>query len=1539
MLNAGRGGLAHTWNDVERISHAYRLDIILVSEAYPTGEGQAAAVIAHSVLTGDTNNPGLWSPQWVQMRDCRPATWRRGEHPPHSQDDGSTQSGGVLALINRQTAYGLTLVSTVATPTTAADGGDTLLFKLTYSWKLPTASQTPSNPQRLYTATVAGVYLLPAKAGLDPETRGRQRGICRGDTDCTLNRCWLQHPLRSLNRLLSDTAAQAGSDTCIVGGDLNTHLLGPHRTRSSEAAPNAHSRRTAVQAALDTHGFVATNGMVQGCRRCSDVQVRATRPARRPNDSAGTLDYTIVPHAQQNRVHNSEVYELSQNPNFQLDHPASFDHHLLVTTVYMTYIEDHTQKYTPSAEALRVPVEVVPQRVYHRPPAVHREWSEPSRKLQKELYRWMQLPDGCHTAQREAEDARPQHPSPATAEPSAPPTQLSTSTQTGENTIFICNDVCNAYSLWISVADQALEDAGLSRLSATRHRTRFQNTLEGQFSLAKRSEDRMKRLIKKKEKQGVPVSPNTAIVLHTLRTTRRTQGYALRTDNRRRIARLKATMMLATATPSPKYAHLTGNILSVLTGTRRGQNRSGQPTTTVRPTMLNGATSTRFAVAEWVLELQQVAATKRSRPVHASITREYNHVQQLRRGQQLEERTPHGTRDWINSPRSDISRPFTVDEIKKAIGRLKQSSYTRGPPIPFLKAMIGNHDNPGMEDYHPTRYKAAIQHLTALANGWLNGQSLPDDLLTLSVRPIHKRGDPTQFSNWRLITPGHSLLWLLLTAVATRLTNHLEHHAWERTCSFVYGEPLEVDATLPDIQAGFRPKRGTTDTLLLAEESLMHAHRERIPSAQLFIDSSAAFDTVPHKVIYTSLFKHGVRGRMLDAIYTTLTQIRMEVGFGATKATTPVFSACGTQQGLPISPLLYIVSVTDLAAKIKVAAGVAAALTWTLPLEHDDPPATHTLASHFYADDIKITLSADMRTLCTRLRNVANTVSNWFDRHQMEVNVRPDCSKTCLALNTRAVGVQDRNYRRMITDLGLQIQSQNIPILDPGRSYKDLGMHRTATYPTARTGTRRSPPSLDASRDDILATNNQAKHHLIYKMRAIVGQLLRANAPQLQPLTARTVYTQYALPNSKYGLELWCHTPIDTRVKPRGGKLTAEKLHEKCVRLIAGRGPVSGVSMTCLEPAVGCVPLWAHALYQQAQTIARFMRRHPHDNTRSALRTATYAVATGRPYINSWLNVVLTTLKAMCPDLESMDYIHADLRNAEGTTREQPAVAWIWREGDPDEEKRTLKHLKNCINKAITFWWAQLRGERLPTEPTQGYKPEGGNRPRSSLTETRMWLAESIPRIPFPLMHGKRNDVYYLRLMATAGLGYIVDYRNFRTNRRDTACPLCRRQVASLVHVISHCQETSDIRYRTWQDCTNLIWTTEEDNATQVYLDSLTAATDQAHAQHEQAARDWACVTLGVPIPKGTRETQPKWHQLWYSGEDDAKKPQALRWRKSLLGATSHLLRTALRRTQLAIWEQPGAYVTAANRKLMQRWRRAREGDHTTTAAAVDTTT
>lgn len=122
----------------------------------------------------------------------------------------------------------------------------------------------------------------------------------------------------------------------------------------------------------------------------------------------------------------------------------------------------------------------------------------------------------------------------------------------------------------------------------------------------------------------------------------------------------------------------------------------------------------------------------------------------------------------------------------------------------------------------------------------------------------------------------------------------------------------DLAQVLPESQAGFRAGRSCTDNIFVLLSAVQLQLRLGARNVfGLFIDFKRAFDSVPHILLWTKLFKLGVSTkiiRILQDLYSKAT-VRVRVGDEVTESV-PVTE--GVLQGETLSPLLFILYLSDI---------------------------------------------------------------------------------------------------------------------------------------------------------------------------------------------------------------------------------------------------------------------------------------------------------------------------------------------------------------------------------------------------------------------------------------------------------------------------------------------------------------------------------------------------------------------------------------------------------------------------------------------------
>ncbi len=215
---------------------------------------------------------------------------------------------------------------------------------------------------------------------------------------------------------------------------------------------------------------------------------------------------------------------------------------------------------------------------------------------------------------------------------------------------------------------------------------------------------------------------------------------------------------------------------------------------------------------------------------------------------------------------------------------------------------------------------------------------------------------------------------------------------------------LSQNNKLDTKQSGFRSGHSTETALLSVTEALRIAKANSKSSVLILLDLSAAFDTVNHQILLSTLSSLDITGIPLRWFESYLTGRSFRVAWGGevSKAHKLV---TGVPQGSVLGPLLFSTYTTSLAPIIQA----------------------HGFSYHFYADDTQLYLSfrPDDPTVAARISGCLADISAWMKENHLQLNL----AKTELLVFPATPTLQH--------DLTIQLGSS---IITPSASVRNLGV-------------------------------------------------------------------------------------------------------------------------------------------------------------------------------------------------------------------------------------------------------------------------------------------------------------------------------------------------------------------------------------------------------------------------------------------------------------------------------------------------------------------
>ncbi|KAK3508609.1 hypothetical protein QTP70_035072, partial [Hemibagrus guttatus] len=167
-------------------------------------------------------------------------------------------------------------------------------------------------------------------------------------------------------------------------------------------------------------------------------------------------------------------------------------------------------------------------------------------------------------------------------------------------------------------------------------------------------------------------------------------------------------------------------------------------------------------------------------------------------------------------------------------------------------------------------------------------------------------------------------------------------------------------------QSGFKAAHSTETAILAVNEKLDAARSAKLSSVLILLDLSAAFDTVNHKTLLSTLRSLGICGTAWEWFASYLDGCSYQVTWkGLTSA--PRRLSTGVPQGSVLGPLLFSLYTHSLGKVISL----------------------HGFSYHCYADETQLIFSfpPSDTTASARISACLVDISSWMTAHQLKLNL------------------------------------------------------------------------------------------------------------------------------------------------------------------------------------------------------------------------------------------------------------------------------------------------------------------------------------------------------------------------------------------------------------------------------------------------------------------------------------------------------------------------------------------------------------------------
>lgn len=221
-----------------------------------------------------------------------------------------------------------------------------------------------------------------------------------------------------------------------------------------------------------------------------------------------------------------------------------------------------------------------------------------------------------------------------------------------------------------------------------------------------------------------------------------------------------------------------------------------------------------------------------------------------------------------------------------------------GTEILNMGQSINSNSAAGLDELHTKAMKSALPFLlipiTYLINLSFSTGIYPNKLKNTIIIPIHKKGDPSDCSNYRPIS------------ILSFMAKLFDKAYYNRLLSFAKKNNL-----ISEHQFGFREKLGTTNAICKVYSQIMDYLDKSQVCIGIFLDLRKAFDSISHKGLIKKLSYLGIRGVASDWLSSYLSERTCVTRVNGILSDSRNLGN-GTPQGSVLSPLLFNLFINDI---------------------------------------------------------------------------------------------------------------------------------------------------------------------------------------------------------------------------------------------------------------------------------------------------------------------------------------------------------------------------------------------------------------------------------------------------------------------------------------------------------------------------------------------------------------------------------------------------------------------------------------------------